>query len=194
LNSDIGLDLEPMRIPTIVGEELTLSLASKKVADVEDARLRISLAGFDDADAHVGDFFIELLDPGMDAYEEFSFDFTVPESVASVNVAFRIWDGVFDSWFDGAYLIDDVSLMGPAGSGDFDGDGDIDGNDFLVWQQGGSPNPLSTADLEAWRTAFGMVAGTEAVMTAVPEPASLLQIVAVGLMLLARKRGGECKS
>lgn len=44
--------------------------------------------------------------------------------------------------------------------GDFDGDGDADGNDFLVWQRGGSPNgvpgvSVSAADLIAWQGAYG---------------------------------------
>jgi hypothetical protein len=35
--------------------------------------------------------------------------------------------------------------------GDLDVDGDVDGNDFLVWQRGGSPNGGNAADLVAWR-------------------------------------------
>ncbi len=56
-------------------------------------------------------------------------------------------------------------------AGDFDFDGDVDGNDFLVWQRGGSPSPLSTADLAAWRGNFG-VPGLSAAGMAVPEPHS----------------------
>ena len=39
--------------------------------------------------------------------------------------------------------------------GDADGDFDVDGGDFLVWQRGGSPNPLSPADLATWKGSFG---------------------------------------
>ena len=39
--------------------------------------------------------------------------------------------------------------------GDFDRDGDVDGNDFLIWQLGGSPVPLSASDLTDWATNFG---------------------------------------
>src|SRR5262245_39274161 len=39
--------------------------------------------------------------------------------------------------------------------GDFDGDGDVDGRDFLVWQRGGSPNPLSAGDLAQWQANYG---------------------------------------
>jgi T5SS/PEP-CTERM-associated repeat protein len=59
----------------------------------------------------------------------------------------------------------------PALSGDFDLDGDVDGNDFLTWQRGGSPNPTSAADLAAWRGNYGF-GGSTAATAAVPEPRS----------------------
>lgn len=43
------------------------------------------------------------------------------------------------------------------GPGDFDEDGDTDGNDFLVWQLGGSPFALSASDLDDWQTSFGTI-------------------------------------
>ena len=39
---------------------------------------------------------------------------------------------------------------------DFDDDGDVDGNDFLAWQRGESPNPLSQSDLDNWQASFGV--------------------------------------
>ncbi|MEM8944360.1 MAG: PEP-CTERM sorting domain-containing protein [Planctomycetota bacterium] len=68
----------------------------------------------------------------------------------------------------------------PTGPGDFDGDGDVDGNDFLAWQQGSSPNPLSAADLAEWQGAYG---GGSLGAAAVPEPTSyvlLLGAIAAG--------------
>ena len=59
-------------------------------------------------------------------------------------------------------------------SADFNNDGDIDGVDFLVWQQGGSPNPLSADDLALWQAAFG---NPSASVSAVPEPCSTLLLV-----------------
>ena len=53
-------------------------------------------------------------------------------------------------------------------AGDFDGDGDVDGRDFLEWQRGNSPNPLSAGDLAAWQAAYGMGGLTAAV--SIPEP------------------------
>ena len=40
-------------------------------------------------------------------------------------------------------------------SGDFNQDGRVDGADFLKWQRGQSPSPLSSADLMAVRNNFG---------------------------------------
>ncbi|HYO25445.1 MAG TPA: PEP-CTERM sorting domain-containing protein [Lacipirellulaceae bacterium] len=56
--------------------------------------------------------------------------------------------------------------------GDFDASGKVDGNDFVVWQRGGSPNGPLEGDLQTWRTNFGLPAAGGAV-TAIPEPATL---------------------
>ena len=41
--------------------------------------------------------------------------------------------------------------------GDFDLDDDVDGDDFLKWQRGESPEPLSQSDLGDWETDYGTV-------------------------------------
>jgi hypothetical protein len=72
--------------------------------------------------------------------------------------------------------------------GDFDGDGDVDGRDLLVWQRGGSPNPLSVTDLSNWQTNFG-VAGFQASLSALPEPAAITLWLFTSLVLfVARNR------
>jgi len=72
---------------------------------------------------------------------------------------------------------------------DFDGDDDVDGNDFLIWQRGlgvGTTQPAGDADdngsvnaldLAVWKAQFGVPATP--VAAAIPEPAS------VGLAVLA---------
>jgi hypothetical protein len=55
--------------------------------------------------------------------------------------------------------------------GDFDGDGDVDGRDFLVWQRGDSPNPVSAEDLADWQEWYSTVPELAA-SVAVPEPIS----------------------
>ena len=65
-------------------------------------------------------------------------------------------------------------------SGDFDGDHDVDGQDFLRWQRGQSPNSLSASDLEAWKQHFGEGAVTASSLP-VPEPSAFfLALLAVG--------------
>jgi fibronectin-binding autotransporter adhesin len=58
-----------------------------------------------------------------------------------------------------------LTVLTPEPPGDFDGDGDIDGRDFLAWQR----NP-SVGDLADWRANYGT--GSLSAVTAVPEPNS----------------------
>ncbi len=63
--------------------------------------------------------------------------------------------------------------LGTPEDGDFDGDGDIDLSDLMLWQRGGSPSPYSPEDLALWRATFGGDGlASEGVITPVPEPCS----------------------
>lgn len=68
-------------------------------------------------------------------------------------------------------------------TGDFNGDGAVNGKDFLAWQRGESPTPYSSGDLADWQTAYngGALSGI-----AVPEPNCLMLLF--GIVLLPRKR------
>lgn len=70
-------------------------------------------------------------------------------------------------------------------TGDFDSDGAVDGNDFLIWQRGGSPVPASTSDLAAWRANFG--ASAAAPTSAIPEPSAWLLAAIAGLGWRSRR-------
>lgn len=97
--------------------------------------------------------------------------------------------GEFISGSDNGDL-DNVVLNGPVvvdDFGDFNHDGMVDGYDFLVWQRGESPHPLSSGDLEIWKTHFGS-AGT-ALSLPVPEPAAIaLLAMATCVGVVARQR------
>jgi hypothetical protein len=71
--------------------------------------------------------------------------------------------------------------------GDFDVDGNVDGNDFLIWQRGDSPNHGNAADLVAWRVNFGAAAASGAV----PEPSGeWIALAATGLACAVRRGSG----
>jgi hypothetical protein len=65
--------------------------------------------------------------------------------------------------------------------GDFDGDGDVDGRDFLKWQRSDSPDPLSAGDLADWKSNYGN-SNLTASATAVPEPDGLVLIVLTSVL------------
>lgn len=72
--------------------------------------------------------------------------------------------------------------------GDFDGDDDVDGRDFLIWQRGESTTgPLDAGDLADWQANFGAGAPLAAA-TSVPEPTTLLLLVSVGGLISVRRR------
>ena len=75
----------------------------------------------------------------------------------------------------------------PAGTpGDFNGDGSVDGRDFLAWQRGESPNSLSAGDLADWQNNYGP--GPLAAVSAVPEPSCLLLLGSVLATCVLRRR------
>jgi hypothetical protein len=89
----------------------------------------------------------------------------------------------------------------PVEDADFDGDGDVDGQDFLTWQRGlgqtgtgtlttgdaNDDNDVDGADLAIWRQQFG----PGAPVTAIPEPASagLCLVSLATALILSRSRG-----
>jgi hypothetical protein len=77
------------------------------------------------------------------------------------------------------FSFDIVIPFVPSGA-DFDGDGKVTGRDFLVWQRGDSPNPLSSEDLQLWQNQYGTSPLTAT--QAVPEPTTVLIF---GMALLA---------
>lgn len=81
-----------------------------------------------------------------------------------------------------------IFQVGSAGpNGDYDNDGDVDGNDFLIWQRGGSPNGTTPGDLAAWQDNYGtpLVAS----VASVPEPASaILALAAIASFSMRSRR------
>jgi hypothetical protein len=75
---------------------------------------------------------------------------------------------------------------------DFDGDNDVDGNDFLIWQRGlgtGNSNATGDADNDAdvdandlaiWKTQFGTGGSVVPAAASIPEPSAI--VLALGLI------------
>ena len=81
-----------------------------------------------------------------------------------------------------------LSVMGGQ-TGDFEGDSDVDGVDFLKWQRGESPSPLSASDLADWQANYGATL-LSASAASVPEPATsgLLLMAVAALTIFGSRR------
>lgn len=82
------------------------------------------------------------------------------------------------------FSFDIITPYVPTGA-DFNGDGNVDGLDFLTWQRGQSPNPLSASDLALWQAEYGV--GALAANVSVPEPASIM-LLTLALVCVGRVR------
>jgi hypothetical protein len=83
----------------------------------------------------------------------------------------------------------DVSYQTIDLPGDFNGDGQVDTADYVVWRKSdGSPEGYNR-----WRTNFGRTAGSGSVASsaAVPEPAAVTLFVVSMLLLNLSRRGGR---
>jgi hypothetical protein len=81
--------------------------------------------------------------------------------------------------------IESIRVLLPGLAGDLNGDGKVDGADFLQWQRTGG----SAADLAAIRSNFGM-SGSSAATAAVPEPqAAFIFSVLIGALAVGLRRG-----
>lgn len=113
----------------------------------------------------------------------------------SANAEFGSFDLDFISYQLGVI----APIAAPLEDADFDGDGDVDGMDFLIWQRGfgsgtshgqGDANGdsmVDAADLAIWQGQYGTA--TTATFASVPEPGSvILLIVALFAGQSLRKR------
>lgn len=115
---------------------------------------------------------------------------------AFINAVVKVGEGGLDAPKGLVFSSDGTLLVGSGGTheilryglaivfGDFNGDGSVDGSDFLNWQRGTSPNPTSTADLNRWEAQYGTT-GSLWAASSVPEPNTHLlgALAAVGLLI-----------
>lgn len=116
-------------------------------------------------------------------------------SPAGTQVVFGLPEDAPNSWDVEAEAgenhvgLPDARVM--VASADFDEDGDVDGLDFLIWQQGlgvgsmlsegdaNGDNLVDAADLSIWEAQWGASANSVTVIVEVPEPATYLLLQAV---------------
>ncbi len=85
--------------------------------------------------------------------------------------------------------------------GDFNGNGDVDGRDFLTWQRevgvaveagngadGNGDGMVDTLDLEIWQRHFGESINELSAIASVPEPHSLVLVVGVVFCCIRRRK------
>lgn len=164
--------VETISDPALNGDDTITSFLFSGLSSLAPGAHTIVGETFDEAEAarpNGGMFPVPQFDPSTETLDRVSFQ------------AFNFFDGegvpVTDKTID--FSIDKIYFEEPAGlTADFDNDGDVDGNDFLVWQRNNSVGSLS-----AWENEYGMTAGSVAAATAVPEPSAALlsAIIAVGL-------------
>lgn len=110
------------------------------------------------------------------------------------TVTVKSYSPFLDEW---SYASDEfftVQLSPVHLKGDFDKDGDVDGDDFLLWQRGGSPNSFSVSDLNEWKMYYGderlsLVAN----QATVPEPTSFILLTCFVGVWYGRSRLRYCK-
>lgn len=128
-----------------------------------------------DFDSAMGSWFVDLppLDPGL------------------------VWDT------DDLLITGTLSVVAgvPMDNANFDGDDDVDGDDFLIWQRNfnsaggltqGDANGsgfVDSADLAIWEDQYGMTGLLTAVSTTVPEPNTALLLLLSTTCLMVRRLG-----
>ena len=176
---NISLTLD--RIDDLAGETVrgTLDVTDRATGQV------FSLSGFDRLDE------INAANDPDGGFESDAWDYFV----IGLSGSFDDFDWIIDN-----FTVEVIGSNEPGGDdADFDGDGDVDGRDFLTWQRGlgltGQPNKstgdangngtVDAADLAVWRAQFGDEPG----IGGIPEPASgLLATMALIAVMAGRQR------
>jgi len=78
--------------------------------------------------------------------------------------------------------VDELAQVAPGLGGDFDGDLDVDGADFLEWQR----DLGDATNLGLWESNYGTPAPAIAAFAAVPEPSSLLLVGVMALIAISK--------
>lgn len=101
--------------------------------------------------------------------------------VNSISSNWRIFDREQSGGLFAPYL--EVTITPSEGlAGDFDSNGRVDGNDFLVWQR-----DTSVGSLDDWKANFGE-SQVSPTVAGVPEPSAIALAISAGVVVIARRR------
>ncbi len=166
--------------------------------------LNVSPLGYGDANLANSGERVTLIAPGGLVIQDFTYDDGGgwPTAADGSGKSLEIIDPFGDAssptnWRASYYYGGSPGTTGaaPAVAGDFDGDGDVDGNDFLRWQQNlGRPaltaeasqgdadgdRDVDAADLAVWRTNYGATAPAAVVATANAPGLAASDVAALG--------------
>jgi hypothetical protein len=117
--------------------------------------------------------------------------------ISSRNLSNGSWDSLAVTPINTQSYAQNPLAAEPTSDADFNADGFVDGRDFLIWQRGESPHPLSAADLALWTEQYGTNTNTNAALEqtqgmqslgllgyAIPEPATGVLLIALILLPL----------
>jgi fibronectin-binding autotransporter adhesin len=101
----------------------------------------------------------------------------------------------FDEYFSGAGMI--TLAAAPGVPGDYNGNGLVDGADYVLWRNGGplqnevdSPGTVNAQDYTEWRARFGNTSGSGSTLgaAAVPEPSAFALLSLLVSLVCANQR------
>ena len=135
---------------------------------------------------------VYMVDPGIGGTPSFGLDiYSINVDTGAVTSHLDL-DDSYSLFVTGDYT-DDVDFFSVL-AGDFNGDGLVNGTDFLEWQAGNSPNGGSALDLAVWEENYGLalsapVSPLTASGSVVPEPSAvMLAMIALAPLGLQRRR------
>lgn len=158
--------------------------------------IAFSSTGSEPEDFGAAQSFFPSIAPGTNGYEGELFSLTTAAgakfamltfgdgSTLEFEGTFNFDNGVVDN-FAGFSEIQLYEAQEPS-DGDFDGDGDTDGADFLLWQRN-----TTVGSLPDWEAGYGNTSALAAT-TAVPEPSSAVMVLLAATSLLTGRRRLHC--
>ncbi|WP_221435490.1 dockerin type I repeat-containing protein [Algisphaera agarilytica] len=178
-----GFLLDTLTLPTVEGEPITYTKAPVLVLDIAvedpDTGDQLTLAGILGMNLILPNFEINTLDLRASAFDFITFD--EPSGLLGLTLNPDVVD---------------ITLPG-----DYNGNGVVDAADYTIWQDSfGSMDDLAAdgngngivdaADYTIWQDNFGNTSAASGLsnFTIIPEPASLLMVSGLGVLMASRRR------